>query len=58
MTVEHIHLVKRTIYVSECSKCGDKDIKDDNPPRERKCQKCGEWTKYVEDSWTGPDKFK
>lgn len=55
MTVEH--LVKRTIYVAECKNCGEKDVKDENPPREKQC-KCGEWVKYEEQSWTGPNTFK
>ena len=50
------HLVKRTIYVAQCPKCGDRDEKLENPPREKKC-KCGEWVKYKEESWTGPDKI-
>ena len=53
MTVEH--LVKRTIYVSACP-CGERDVKDANPPRERLCA-CGAWVPYVEESFTGPDKF-
>jgi hypothetical protein len=53
MTVEH--LVKRTIYVAQCE-CGEKDIKESNPPRERMC-KCGKWVKYEEDSFTGPATF-
>lgn len=53
MTVEH--LVKRTIYVSQCE-CGDKDVKDDNPPRERQC-KCGKWVGYEPQSYVGPDTF-
>lgn len=49
-------LIKRTIYISKCKKCGDTNIKDENPPRERRC-KCGEWVKYEEESYTGKDKF-
>jgi len=53
MTVEH--LVKRTIYVSQCE-CGERDVKDENPPRERMC-KCGQWVPYVVESFTGPNTF-
>lgn len=49
-------LTKRTIYVSECPDCGDKDIRDDNPPRERKC-KCGAWLPFIPVSYVGPDNF-
>jgi hypothetical protein len=45
--------VKRTIYVAECGKCGDRNIKEDNPPKARLC-KCGEWVPYKEESYTGP----
>lgn len=51
MTVER--LVKRTVYVAQCA-CGEKDVKDDNPPRERLCP-CGKWVTYEPQSWTGPD---
>lgn len=53
MTVEY--LVKRTIYVAECT-CGETDVKDDNPPRERQC-KCGQWVKYEPQSYAGPSTF-
>ena len=48
----HETLVKRTIWVAQC-KCGEKDIKTENPPKERLC-KCGKWVKYKEQSYTGP----
>jgi hypothetical protein len=51
MTVEH--LTKRTIYVSQCE-CGERDVKDDHPPRERQCV-CKRWVPYVEESYVGPD---
>jgi hypothetical protein len=35
MAVEH--LVKRTIWVSKCPKCGDQKEETDRAPRERKC---------------------
>lgn len=49
------HLVKRTIWVSECPKCGDRSEKDDRVPRERLCMKCHEWVPYVEHSYIGKD---
>jgi hypothetical protein len=48
----HEILVKRTIYVSTCGKCGDRTIKDDNPPKER--FHCDDWWPFVADSYTGP----
>lgn len=53
MSVEHIHLVKRTVYTAACD-CGETDVKTENPPRERLC-KCGKWVAYKEESYTGPD---
>jgi len=47
------HLVKRTLWVSECPKCGDRVEKDENPPRERMCMNCHEWVPFVESSYTG-----
>jgi tRNA G26 N,N-dimethylase Trm1 len=55
MTVER--LVKRTIYIAECEKCGEKHIKSENPPREVQCTECKTWLTYKEQSWTGPDTF-
>ena len=56
MAVERIVTVevKRTIYVADCPKCGERDVKESNPPRERMC-KCGDWVPYQEQSYTGPD---
>jgi hypothetical protein len=45
-------LVKRTIYVAQCS-CGERNIRDSNPPKEILC-KCGEWVPFKEESYTGP----
>jgi hypothetical protein len=45
--------IKRTIYVAQCG-CGERDVKDDNSPRERLC-KCGSWVHYKEESYTGPE---
>lgn len=50
-------LTKRTIYVANCPKCGESDVKDDNPPRERYCNNCQEWAKYEEQSYIGKDRF-
>ena len=46
---------KRTVYVAQCG-CGERDVKDSQPPRERLC-KCGKWIRYVEQSYIGPDRF-
>lgn len=46
-------IVKRTVWVAEC-KCGHKDIRVHNPPREVHC-KCGEWVQFKEESYQGPD---
>lgn len=45
--------ITRKIYVAKCQ-CGETDIRDANPPRERRCQ-CGEWVPYKEESYTGPE---
>jgi hypothetical protein len=47
-------LIRRTIWVSKCPKCGSQDEKTDNAPRSRLC-KCGEWVNYVAESAIGPD---
>lgn len=46
-------LIKRTVWIAECT-CGDKAVRDDNPPRERRCL-CGRWVPYIEQSAIGPD---
>ncbi len=48
-------LVRRILYVAECP-CGERYERAENPPREVQC-KCGEWVKFKEVSFTGPDKF-
>lgn len=53
MPYETIIAIKRTVYVAEC-KCGDRQVLTDSAPRERLC-KCGEWVKFAEESYTGPD---
>ena len=53
MTVER--LIKRTVYVAACE-CGERDVKDSDPPRERLC-KCGQWVPFVAESYIGPDRF-
>jgi len=54
MAVEHIHLVKRTIFVAKCKTCGDSKEVDKDPPRERYCSECKVWIPYEEVSFTGP----
>lgn len=49
------HLVKRTIWVSKCPKCGDTVEKDERAPRERRCNQCKIWVPFVESSYTGKD---
>lgn len=51
--MSHEHLVKRTIYVAQCS-CGEKYELDRDPPRERRC-KCGKWVTFEEVSFVGPE---
>lgn len=45
--------IKRTIYVAQCE-CGERDIREDNPPKERLCA-CGKWVPYKEESYVGPN---
>lgn len=52
--MSHEHLIKRTLYVSKCPKCGSSSERAENPPRERLCP-CGTWVKYKEESFTGKD---
>lgn len=47
-------LIKRTVYVAECKKCGMRDVRTDNSPRERQCE-CREWHPFIEESYVGPD---
>jgi hypothetical protein len=47
MAVEHLHMVKRTVYIAEHVECEFRDVVTDNPPREKLC-KCGKWIPYVE----------
>lgn len=47
-------LVKRTIWVSECPKCGDRIERTENPPKERLCSPCNEWVPFKEVSYVGP----
>jgi hypothetical protein len=55
MAVEHIHLVKRTIWIAKCPDCGDSVEKTDSAPRERYCNPCKHWVAYVEQSAVGPE---
>lgn len=48
-------LIKRTVYIAKCE-CGNwRDVKADDPPRERQCPECRRWVPYVEQSAIGPD---
>jgi hypothetical protein len=51
----HENLIKRTIWVSKCPKCGDSVEKDEKAPRERLCMPCHEWVPYIEQSYIGKD---
>lgn len=50
----HEILVKRTIFVARCEKCGDSVEKAEDPPKERFCGTCGVWVPYEAVSYTGP----
>lgn len=52
--MSHEYLVKRTIYVSECSKCGERKERESDPPKERRCS-CGTWVPYLPVEWVGKD---
>lgn len=52
--MSHEILIKRTIHVAKCEICGEQDIREDNPPKERFCFKCGKWVPYKEESYVGP----
>lgn len=47
--------VKRILWVAQCSSCGDRTERTDNPPRERFCNKCKVWIPFVEESYVGPE---
>lgn len=47
-------LVKRTIWVAKCPKCGDQSELTEKTKRERFCQNCRIWIPYEEKSYTGP----
>jgi len=49
------NLVRRVIYVAQCE-CGERDIRDDNPPREKLCS-CGKWIKYAKEEYIGKSRF-
>jgi tRNA(Ile2) C34 agmatinyltransferase TiaS len=49
------HLVKRTIFVSKCPQCGDSVEREENPPRERRCNQCKIWVPYVQQEYIGKD---
>lgn len=46
--------IKRSIFVSVCS-CGNRDVRTDDPPKERLCPDCGSWAGYKEEAYTGPE---
>lgn len=56
MAVETITMVKRTIYVAVCP-CGERDVRTENPPREIRFNCCGQWVPFVEETYTGQDRF-
>jgi hypothetical protein len=55
MAVEHIHMVKRTLWVSKCPGCGDQVERADNPPRERYCNACKQWVPFAEETAISPE---
>ena len=55
MSVEHIHMVKRTIWVAKCPGCEDSVERTDSPARERFCNSCKAWVPFVEQSATSPE---
>lgn len=55
MAVEREVIVRRVIYVSECKKCGDRQERTKNPPKERRCNTCRTWVPYVRVEWAGPE---
>lgn len=52
MTIERY--IKRTVWISECAKCGMRDLRTDDPPREKRCA-CGDWHPFREQSYVGPE---
>lgn len=55
MAVEHVHLVKRTIWISKCPTCEDQVERTENPPRERYCNNCKLWIPFVEQTAISPE---
>lgn len=53
--MSHEILVKRTIFVSVCPKCGERKEVTENPPKARFCGPCAEWVPYKEESYVGPE---
>lgn len=49
-------LIRRIAHQALC-KCGWKDIKTKNPPRETQCPDCKAWVPYEEVSWTGSENY-
>ena len=54
MAVEHINLVKRTIWIAKCPECGDRTERTSGAPKERMCMACRVWVPFKEESYTGP----
>lgn len=56
----HETLIKRTIYVIECS-CNPEDkfrkIFENDPPRDMQCPHCGSWVEPVEESYIGKERL-
>lgn len=50
--------VKRIVWVAEC-KCDHKEpyrrVEAENPPREVRCPKCGNWLPFNEESSSSPE---
>lgn len=50
----HEKLVRRTIYIAQCS-CGCRTERESNPPRETRCPSCKKWVEFKEETWVGKD---
>lgn len=48
------NMVQRIIHEAKCV-CGWETHVDKDPPRERKCPRCGAWVPFKETAVTGPD---
>jgi hypothetical protein len=56
--VTHEVYIKRTVFVAKCN-CGQENALNetltDNAPCERRCNACGEWISFVENSVVAPE---